>query len=154
MLSDQVKKLIAGEQDRQQGRFIRGIGLDDYFAKLGDKAELLVHYDAGICKGLAAYYCNDAASCTAFVSLLLVDPASRRTGLGKMLFATVLEIIRRRCFERCRLAVDKENRAALRFYDGFGFSIIDEKAGQHILELELQPSCKARPPLQRIWNIS
>lgn len=138
MLSDQVRKLIAGEQDRQQGRFIRGITLDDYLKKLGEKAELLVHYDAGICKGLVAYYCNDAASRTAFISLLLVDPSSRRTGVGKILFATVLEMIRQRSFERCRLAVDKHNFAALRFYERLGFSIVDEKAGQHVLELELQ----------------
>lgn len=150
MLSDQAKKLITAEQDRQQGRFIRGIALDDYLAKLGDKAELFVHYDAGTCKGLAAYYCNDTASRTAFVSLLLVDPASRRTGLGRMLLATVLEMIRQRCFERCRLAVDKENRVALRFYEGFGFSIIDEKAGQYILELELQSPSARHAPHQRI----
>ena len=155
MLSDQVKKLIAGEQDRQQGRFIRGITLDDYLNKLGDKAELLVHYEAGICKGLVAYYCNDAATRTAFISLLLIDPAFRRTGMGRMLFATVLQMIRRRSFERCRLAVDTDNFAALRFYQRFDFSVTDEKAGQHILELELQASCaEAAPPRQRIWNHS
>ena len=52
---------------------------------------------------------------------IAVDPAARRAGLAKALLMSVLRRLRRAGVTRLSLMVRTRNRAALRFYEGFGF---------------------------------
>ena len=136
MLSEQIKNLIYAEQARQDGLFIAA-GIEEYIAKLGERAEIIAHFEAGQCKGFIAYYCNDYATKHAFITLFLVDSGVNGSGLGKALMVMVLGIMKQRQFHRCRLEVVKTNLPALRFYQGCGFVRVGENSNKYRLELNL-----------------
>jgi len=111
-LAPEIRALILAEQAKQDGRFIEGVDVDVYIAKLGEHAELLTDSSGGRVRGLVAYYCNDQASRCAYVSLVLVDPLDRGHRLGSALVRCVMDIARGRGFGWCRLEVAAGNDAA------------------------------------------
>lgn len=70
---------------------------------------------------LCAWYDNDLATRTAFLSVIVVAGSAQGCGCGSRLLTEVL----RRCAEhgmrQMRLEVRKDNRAAIRFYENRGF---------------------------------
>lgn len=52
---------------------------------------------------------------------IAVRPSARRSGAGKALLASVLRRLRRAGADRINLMVKVSNRAAIRFYESFGF---------------------------------
>lgn len=137
MLSDQMVSMVKIEQNRQNGRFIRGIVLDDYLKKLSEKAEVLAHSDASKCNAFVAYYCNDPLKKLAFITLVLVSQNARGTGLGRILMDSVLQIMKRRRFKSCQLEVEKDNSLALELYRSLGFFIHSERDDKYVLEVDL-----------------
>lgn len=137
MLTDAIRNLILDEQARQHGRFIAAADLDAYLRKLDDRAEILADSLGPHCRGFVAFYGNDLATRQAFITLVLVAPEHRATGLGKALVAGVLEICRQRGFTTCRLEVRTDNAAALGMYQSIGFAAVEERDGTQILERAL-----------------
>lgn len=137
MLDESIKAMIINEQTRQSNRFIEGVDLEAYLERLGERAEILADTRAGRCHGFVAFYCNDLATRQAYITLVLVDPQDRATGLGRALVIGVLEICRRRGFVSCRLEVRKDNAAALGMYRALGFASIEQRATTELLELAL-----------------
>ncbi len=137
MMTPAITALILDEQARQAGHFIEGIDLNAYLEKLGARAEWLTNTVADRCRGFVAFYCNDLVSRRAFITLVLVAPEDRASGLGRALVTGVLEICRQRGFTSCRLEVRQDNAAALGMYRALGFSTIEERGTTHVLELAL-----------------
>src|SRR5438552_529400 len=121
MLPESIRSLILAEQTRQENRFIEGIDLDSYLAKLEERAEILSNCVAGRCRGFVAFYCNDQATRQAFITLVLVDPRDRELGIGRALVSGVLELARARGFTSCRLEVTHRNDIAQAMYRSLGF---------------------------------
>ena len=134
MLTEAMRTLILEEQARQAGRFVEGIDLETYLRKLDEHAEILDDSLAGRCRGFVAFYCNDLATRQAYISLVLVDPQDRATGLGRKMVAGVLDVCRQRGFVSCRLEVRKDNVAALGMYRTLGFARVGERANADVLE--------------------
>ena len=137
MLDPAIKTLICEEQARQSGRFVEGVGLDAYLEKLGTHAEVLSASHAERCRGFVAFYCNDLTSRQAYITLVLVAPEDRATGLGRVLMTAVLDICRRRGFTTCRIEARTDNVAALAMYQSLGFAPVVEHDGKRMLELAL-----------------
>ena len=137
MLPKSIRSLIVEEQARQGGRFIEGVGLDEYLTKLGGQAEVLADSVDGRCRGFVAYYCNDETTKQAYITLVLVDPRDRGLGIGQSLVACVLDQARRRGFTSCRLEVMRDNAAAQAMYRSLGFRVVEQRSGKDLLEITL-----------------
>ncbi len=136
-LPEPVLRLILEEQARQAGHFIEQPDLEVYLAKLAERAELLADSADGRCRGLVAYYCNDLETRQAFITLVVVDPRDRGTGLGRALVACVLSIAKQRGFTSCRLEVARTNQAAVDLYRAQGFRVAAERAHNYLMEIAL-----------------
>lgn len=136
-LPQAIVTLIHEEQARQDGRFIRHPDLPAYLAKLGEHAEIVSDTAAGRCRGFVAFYGNNLETRQAFITLVVVDPRDRGTGLGKALVACVLAIARQRGFASCRLEVAKDNQAAYDLYSKQGFHVVHDGTDNYLLEIAL-----------------
>ena len=137
MLSESIRSLILDEQTRQSGRFIEGVELQDYLAKLGEQSEILSDSSGAECRGFVAFYCNDQSSRQAYITLVLVDPRHRGSGLGRSLVQAVLEIAKRRGYQSCRLEVASCNSPAHAMYLAMGFRVVGQRASKDLLEITL-----------------
>jgi ribosomal protein S18 acetylase RimI-like enzyme len=137
VLSESIRSLILEEQARQSGRFLEGVDLQAYLAKLGDQSEIVSASAQDRCRGFVAFYCNDESSRRAYITLVLVDPRDRSTGLGRSLVREVLDIAKRRGYRSCRLEVAKQNEAAYAMYTAMGFRVVEDRAAKDLLEIAL-----------------
>ncbi len=136
MLSEPMTTLIRSEQVRQENRFIEGPDLEAYLQKLNAHAEFVsATTDDGRCRGLVAFYCNDETTLRAFITLVVVDPQDRGTGLGRELVGEALAAMKARGFTSCLLEVVRENAAAHALYLSVGFRRIEENGRKHLLEI-------------------
>lgn len=129
-----IASLIRDEQARSKDTFVRVVDLDAYLAKLAANAEVLSDAGDGRCRGFIAFYCNNRSSRQAFITLVLVDPRDRGTGLGRTLMAGALAIVKQRGFTSCRIEVAKTNEPAYRLYLSQGFQVIEDRADTYLLE--------------------
>lgn len=136
-LPESIASLIRDEQARTSNAFIKAADFEGYLAKLAEHAEILSDSAGGRCRGLVAFYCNDTASRQAFITLVLVRPEDRGTGLGRTLVAGVLAIARQRGFTSCRLEVAGDNASAQSMYLSQGFQVVEERTGNLLLEITL-----------------
>ena len=134
MITEAIKRLIVEEQRRQSDRFIEVVDLEAYLQKLDARAEILSVTEGEHCRGVVAYYCNDVSTRQAFITLVLIAPEDRGSGLGKALVNGVLEICRHRGFATCRLEVRGDNVAATAMYRSLGFMPIGERGGAQLME--------------------
>jgi len=137
MLPESITSLIREEQARQGGRFIEGVDLETYLAKLSARAEILSDLAEQRCRGFVAFYANDLVTRQAHITLVLVDPRDRGTGVGRALTGCVLDLARRRGFTLCRLEVARDNQAAHAMYRALGFRVIEERARKKLMEIAL-----------------
>jgi ribosomal protein S18 acetylase RimI-like enzyme len=137
MLPEAIANLVREEQERQHNRLVEGIDLDEYLAKLGDRAEILSDSADGRCRGFVAFYCNDQATKQAYITLVLVNPRDRGLGIGRTLVACVLQLAKRRGFTSCRLQVARHNEIAHAMYVSLGFRVVDDRAEKYLLEIGL-----------------
>lgn len=127
-----IRYLIEQEQARNAD-FIR-TALPTYLEKLEAYAEVVAEGVDDNCHGFVAFYCNDYATLTLYVTLILVSPTYRRTGLGERLLARTFELGRARGFTRCRLEVHPDNPGARDFYARLDFVQIDARPDAVLLE--------------------
>jgi ribosomal protein S18 acetylase RimI-like enzyme len=137
MLNDAIRNLIRDEQARQSGRFIEGVEIETYLRRLDEQAEVVAEVADGRCRGLVAFYCNNLATRQAYITLVLVAPPDRATGLGRTLVNSVLDACRGRGFTTCRLEVRDDNTAALAMYQSLGFTMVEERSGKQLMEFVL-----------------
>ena len=137
MITDAIKALILEEQQRQAGRFINTTDLQAYLQKLDAHAEVLSDTDGARCRGFVAYYCNDLQTRRAFITLVLVSPQDRGSGVGRALVSRVLDVCRERGFASCGLEVRADNAAAIALYESLGFTPVSERDGRQMLECTL-----------------
>jgi ribosomal protein S18 acetylase RimI-like enzyme len=137
MLSNDIKTLIREEQARQSNRFVEGVELEAYLRRLDERAEVVSEVVDGRCRGFVAYYCNNLATRQAYITLVLVAPDARGTGLGRALVTEALAACRGRGFVTCRLEVRDDNAVALAMYRSMGFTSINELDGKHLMEFVL-----------------
>ena len=135
MLPDDIARLIREEQARQAGRFVAGVDLEAYLAKLAKQAEIVSDDVGGRCRGFVAFYCNDAATRQAYITLVLVEPGHRGQGIGRTLVARVLDLARSRGFTSCRLEVEGTNTAARAMYEDLGFRIVESRGPKDLLAI-------------------
>jgi ribosomal protein S18 acetylase RimI-like enzyme len=138
-----IHDLIVAEQERQGGKFI-DVELEPYIEKLFDKAEFVVNHDKHRCLGFVAYYTYDQQMKNVFISLVLVAPEARRTGLAQALIGFVLDSARRRGFTTCSLVVKKNNDAAIGVYRNLGFQVQEEQENKYWLVRELDADTSNR----------
>ena len=141
MIDEEIRQLVAEEQARQEGRFLGNLSLDDYLDKLDRLAEFLIHLSEGRLAGLVAFYCNDMASRTAFITLVLTAPGARGKKVASTLLDGVLANTRERGFLRCSLEVRKDNQAALALYRKKGFLITGETDSSYLMAVEQEQVC-------------
>lgn len=137
MLAENIKTLIREEQARQSGRFVEGVELEAYLARLDARAEIHAESEGERCRGFVAFYCNNTATRKAYITLVLVAPQDRAAGLGRTLVTAVLDDCRSRGFTSCGLEVRSDNTAALAMYQSLGFATVDERDGKQLLDLAL-----------------
>lgn len=137
MVADNIKQLIREEQARQSGRFVEGIDLDTYLSRLDARAEIHADFEGARCRGFVAFYCNNTATRKAYITLVLVAPQDRATGLGRTLVTAVLDTCRSRGFTSCGLEVRSDNTAALAMYQSLGFTALAARDGRQLLDLAL-----------------
>ena len=135
MLPGPIAVLIREEQARQENRFVEGVDIEAYLAKLADRAEILSDADGTRCRGFVAFYANDRATKQAYITLVLVDPRDRGLGIGRALVGCVLDMVKGRGFTSCRLEVARDNTAAHAMYRGLGFHVVAARAHKDLLEV-------------------
>ena len=137
MLDSSVRALIVAEQARQHDRFIEGVDLGAYLDKLASRAEILTVSGEGRCRGVVAYYGNDASTKRGFITLVLVNPLDRGVGLGRSLVACSLSHMKALGLMACRLEVADHSSAARALYDALGFRVIETRPGRVMMEVTL-----------------
>jgi ribosomal protein S18 acetylase RimI-like enzyme len=137
MLDERIRTLIHDEQMRSNGRFVEGVDLDEYLAKLDARSEILALTEGDSCRGFVAFYCNDVSVGRAFITLMLVDRSERRTGLGRLLTASVLNIAKSRGFISCGLEVATWNEPARAMFTSIGFAIAEHRGSKDLLEIAI-----------------
>jgi ribosomal protein S18 acetylase RimI-like enzyme len=137
MLTPSMKAMIRAEQESQAGRFVAQADLEAYLEKLDARAEVVAEMAAGRCRGFVAFYCNNLETRRAFITLILVSPEDRGSGVGRALVSRALEVCRERGFTSCGLEVQSDNAAALSLYASLGFVPVSERDGRQTLECAL-----------------
>ena len=131
-----IRRLRASDLDRIQQIEHASFGKDAYdrnlFAEYRHKCgELFLVALAGrrICG--YALTCLRAATSSAEVISIAVDPANRQKGAASVLLASTLRRLRRRGITRLTLMVKVTNRPAQRFYRKWGFRKVRRVQGYY-----------------------
>lgn len=134
-IPNKIADLINEEQIRQNGKFYpEGSG---YLEKIFSKAELVSHDSLGLCLGFVFFYCNDPDGFASYITLLMVNPLSRKLGIGAALVRYVLTLTAQRGFKACRLEVRKENAAAINLYKSMGFYQLEDRSDRYLMETQV-----------------
>ena len=133
---NEILKLIQVEQVNQDGQFIPSDS--EYFEKLKNRAELIIHQSQENILGYVFFYCNDKNKKFSYITLIGTAQAARGKGVGIGLLQSVLAISKTRGFQSCRLEVRKENTTALNFYRCAGFLSIEDRGEKILMNIDLQ----------------
>jgi ribosomal protein S18 acetylase RimI-like enzyme len=131
-MHDLIRGLIRQELARDS-RFL-DVPLDPYCEKLFQHAEFALSWSRQVCQGFVAYYCNDHATRVAYITMIIVTPEARGTGIGRALVQFVRERARCSGFTYLRLEVGKANTRATAFYKQLGFRQLEERAEKWLME--------------------
>ena len=133
----QLRELLDSERQTVDYSVLSDQEIDTYIRKISDLAEISSLTEVGGIKGFIAFYCNDPAKDSAFITMLIVNPSCRGQGIGHALVSFVLSIMRTRLFRVCRLQVHQDNIAAIKLYENCGFIIIEDNTEYHLMECVL-----------------
>lgn len=133
---DAIAALIRDEQ-RRQPNLLGAVAVDEYLAKLRDRAEVVCCFGDGRCRGLVAFYCNDQRTRQGYITMVIVDPRDRGLGLGRSLVGSALDMMKRRGLTSCRLEVAHANRVAASLYTAMGFQLAEAREQRDLLEIAL-----------------
>ncbi|RUR28653.1 GNAT family N-acetyltransferase [Vreelandella andesensis] len=134
---DGVRSLIWEEQHRQAGRLLLVDDVEAYIDKILINADFLCLHTSDKCLGFVAYYCRDTSTPDAFITLFILAPEIRGSGLAASLLTGVTMQSRQHNCSRLTLWVNKNNAGALRFYQRQGFRFCESKEPMLLMELPL-----------------
>jgi ribosomal protein S18 acetylase RimI-like enzyme len=97
------------------------VNIEEYIDRILTHADFLCHHTSGQCQGFVAYYCNDKSTPDAFITLFILAPETRGSGLAASLLNGVTVRSRHHNCSRLTLWVHKQNACAIRFYHRQGF---------------------------------
>lgn len=110
--------------------------LDVFSEKIYKNGICIIGENEEVC-AVIAFYANDEIRKTAFITSVLVSGSVRGQGIGTSLIQKAENYCKEKFFEKMRLEVDSENKAAISLYKKLGYSIY-EKCGRSLyMEKEL-----------------
>ncbi|MDU8885483.1 N-acetyltransferase [Yeosuana sp. MJ-SS3] len=125
-MRQQIVGLLEELNSVNNGYFVE-TDINDYVDKILKKAVLIEVDKSGILVGFIAYYANDIASETAYLTMLAVKPLYQNEGYGKHLLDLSIKDIRDKGFVKYGLEVLKNNFQAFKFYENQGFKTIKSR---------------------------
>jgi len=138
MSFSEIENLIRAEQKRQSDNFIDNEALESYLLKLKSSSETIRYYISEELAGFVAFYCNDKEKELSFITLVLISPKFRGSGLASNLVRFTLESCRLKGFRKCGLQVKNDNLTAISVYQKLGFKIDKETESVLYMIAELQ----------------
>ncbi|WP_181872719.1 GNAT family N-acetyltransferase [Billgrantia montanilacus] len=133
----QLRALIAVEQECQDGQLIHS-DLNPYIDKILGLAEFILLEVDDECQGFCAFYTYDELQDSAFITLIMISPILRSSGLAEQILDHVVEAARSHGFMGVTLWVNRHNDRAIRFYRRLGFQALQsDRNGQVFMRLDL-----------------
>ena len=112
----------------QDGSGLFEVGdMDAYIDKLIDNACIITIIEQDVLHAFLAYYANDHVNKTAFLSMLITDPSTKRMGYGRRLVEFALKDLTLKGFKKCATEVKEDNIKALNACKRLGFSIAGKR---------------------------
>ena len=87
--------------------------------------------------GFIAFYANDTATNTGFISMIVVHSPFQGLGIGSILMDLAISVCKLRGLTRLRLEVDVHNDRAMQFYERNGFSVLQNNGRSAILSKDI-----------------
>src|SRR5262249_33678939 len=103
------------------GAFHRGWSEDEFERLLASATNLGEGAAFSESGKLQGFVLSRLAKVEAEILSIVINPATRRQGVGRALFLKHLDRLRNLGVRELFLEVEETNRAAIAFYDGFGF---------------------------------
>jgi ribosomal-protein-alanine N-acetyltransferase len=113
------------------------IDISAYTQKIVEKATIIDFLENGELIGFIAFYCNDNINKIGYLSMLAVAKEKRGNGLAISMINSAIENLKRKGFQKFRLEVYKTNLKAVRLYEQYGFTIIQQTNHSYIMNLNL-----------------
>jgi len=111
--------------------------LDVYIDKLINSASIITIMAQDALLGFLAYYANDNVSKIGFISMLIIDPSTKRMGYGRRLVEFAVKDLMLKGFKKCRTEVNANNIKAINICKRLGFSYIGRNDAYYVFELNL-----------------
>ncbi|WP_413667286.1 GNAT family N-acetyltransferase [Mucilaginibacter sp. Mucisp86] len=111
--------------------------LDSYIDKLIEKACIITIMEQDVLHGFLAYYANDYNNKVGFISMLIVDPSTKRMGYGRRLVEFALKDLTLKGFEKCRTEVNADNIKAVNICKRLGFTYVGKNDIYLVFEKQL-----------------
>lgn len=102
------------------------VNIEGYVNKIFTNANLIFIQNEGVLIAFIAYYDNDPENITAYLTMLAVSENVQGTGIGTILLKASIEDLKRKGFKNYKLEVKRQNIKATKFYESFGFKVLDE----------------------------
>lgn len=119
------------------------LDIDAYAEKIVGNAVTFEAWQEDLLVGLVAVYINDPARQTSYVTNVTVEPLLMGKHVAAALFERCLARARGEGFEVMKLEVGRENQRAIRFYEKFGFRIMDKQSAMLEMSLNLRQQTEA-----------
>lgn len=138
VLPDELLDGLSVEERARGWREILGEGDDRWLTLVAERAGGDL---GGFCSVATPSWDEEAGGATAEIGALYVDPDHWRQGAGSAMLAVALEELNKSGWQDVILWVLPENRAALAFYDRFGFEVEagvekrEERSGHLVVRL-------------------
>jgi|GEM_PF-3454556 len=111
--------------------------LDSYIDKLIEKACIITIMAQDALQGFLAYYANDYENKVGFISMLIIDPSTKRMGYGRRLVEFALKDLTMKGFEKCRTEVNADNIKAVNICKRLGFTYVGTNDIYMVFEKQL-----------------
>jgi len=111
--------------------------LDAYIDKLIDRASIITIMAQDALLGFLAYYANDYVNKIGFISMLIIDPSTKRMGYGRRLVEFAVKDLTLKGFKKCRTEVNADNTKAVNICKRLGFTYIGRNNAYCVFELTL-----------------
>lgn len=134
---DILKVLRAFDQQFPRSISSRVDSLESHARKLAAHACVYRATKEGSLAGFVAFYANDTASATGFLTHLAVDPQFRGTGVGQALMQQCIFTSKSEGMGQIRLEVDSINESAIAFYRSLGFTVEGAASPESIFMLRV-----------------
>ncbi len=124
-MKEQVVELLNNLNHQFFGDLINS-NIEGYVDKLLTYSSLISFQKEGVLNAFIAYYDNDPANRTAYLTMLAVSSDNQGMGIGSILLKASIENLKRKGFSNYKLEVKKQNFKAIKFYESFGFNVLEE----------------------------